>query len=189
MCYCPEPGRAFFKEEQLSDIPDFLVDNTEKEAVFSDSVLAELRDLVIQKKDLESRIEKGEALLKELKKDLEDIDRRKIPALTIEQGITSINVQGIGTVKVEPDVSTSISDIDQFHSFLESRDELDIIKAQLLVDADREFILTAASIPYTKEEKVHPSTLRAYVKRLIYKQGEADPPGVKVTPYYRTTIK
>ena len=89
-----------------------------------------------------------------------------LPEMVADEGMSSANVPGLGSVYLVSDayVSVPVGDAPEFHRWLRDNGSSGIIK-----------------------ETVHPGTLKAFIKGMM-KEGKEVPEMVKVTPFTRAQI-
>lgn len=159
-----------------------------------DADLQTLSALVTQQLTLEDRIEKGEALLKQLKAELEEVSTRKIPNKLTDLGLSSLTTADGRKVNVKPFYSCKIISPEAYN-WLDENGHGGIIKTDLV----RSFMRTEReqAIEYQKEhpeftlkESIHHQTLTAFCKEFY-----SDPTQQLPAEYFsvfqgsRTTIK
>lgn len=166
------------------DTPKFLIDDVAKPAdIVSESELQKLEDLVEAFQLQQRTVAELDEKLKEAEKHLQRIGREEIPAIMNQHGFSELRLRNKKKVIVKEQASVSVPDEKRaaFFSFLEKRNEQDIIK--LLVAFNRmpqqklEELMTfldGYEYDYNAERNVHPQTLKAYTTKLLGLQLEPD---------------
>ena len=166
--------------------------------------MAELGDRVQALIDLRSRIEKGEKLIKQLKKEELALSGETIPSIMDELGFSQIKTPEGREVSYKPFYSGKIrpESEDQAFKWIEENGHGGVIKGEVVLGyrrSQRDEVL--ALIQFLKDEGwdrfdlavklgVHHSTLRALFRELIEDEGQQPPPDLfDVFIGRKTTIK
>lgn len=151
--------------------------------------------------ELRERIEKGEALLKDLKKQEAKLSGEIIPSIMDELGFSSIKTPEGQEVSYKPFYSGKIrpESEDMAFDWIEENGHGGVIKGQMIVDYRREARDEVMNLKAALEEDgwgttiklgVHHSTLRALFRELIEDEGMQPPPDLfDIFIGRKTTIK
>ena len=143
------------------------------------SDLKKISTLAEQFTNLLSRIEKGEALLKDLKEQARLVSEEMIPAAMDEVGMEEFTLSSGDTISVENIVTATISEPNRATAFawLRKHKHGSIIKREIKLNfgmgEDKQAKALLALLkksklrPTSDKETVHPSTLKAFVKEQL----------------------
>ena len=157
-----------------------------------DQELESLSSLVEKQLELEGRIEKGEALLKQLKSELEEVSTHQIPDKLDQLGISQIKTKEGRTVTVKPFYSCKVLD-PAAYAWLDQHGHGGIIKTKLV----REYLRTERdeAVEYQRQhpefrldETIHHQTLSAFTKEIYSNNGSLPEEYFKVYQGSKTKI-
>ena len=158
------------------DAPDFLKRDAATDEAVNESELTQLEELVVAYQTVNGEIEELEREIAERKEVFRKISQERIPELLNKHGLADIRLRNGVKVKVKEEASVSIPDEKEakFFEFLEARNEADIIKLTISFPKMSEAMqqqlkdfLEGYEYEYDIKRGVHPSTLKAYVKKLL----------------------
>lgn len=144
----------------------------------TEEALSELSRLATNQVDLEEAIEAAEDLLKSLKEKHFKVSETEIPTKMFECGMSEFKLTNGRKITVKKYYSASIGEENKVTCFDWIRDNghEDIIKHTITIPLGRDSealvskiaaFLKLDNISYTNEEKVHPQTLKAFVKEQV----------------------
>jgi hypothetical protein len=167
-----------------------------------------LKRLMKHAKDLleiEAEIKDAETLLKKLKESKRKYDQELIPQIMVSLGMEKFTLQTGETLSCKQDISCSVKDINTFYDFLLARGDEAICKTSFetgklpreIIAAVVKLMQTELGIDATFKNKIHPSTLKSYIKNLCgFGDADAEIPVsqldetmISVFPFYRVKIK
>ena len=176
----------------MSEVPSFLEGAEDKvdETKVKDSL-----ELVSTKcKDqlrLEREIHELDTVLKEKKKELNQIAQQDIPAILADVGLSSVTLDNGFKVTIKSDINVTVKDHDNWMNFIKARGEDDIVKDILAIEKpDDDLVLQLVSNGYEVERsrKVHHATQKKYIKGLLEEGINIPEELVKVFEYNVTKI-
>ena len=159
-----------------------------------------LADQIQMLEGLNSRIEKSEDNLKDLKKEHDRLSGEVIPTMMAEMGLSHLKLADGSTVDVKPNYSASISIANREKAFTWLRENGlgDIIKNEISVSfgrnednkaADYADLAKGQGFQPTQKMKVEPMTLKALVRERIEAGKEMPTEIFGVFSENKTTIK
>lgn len=169
------------------------------------STLDALSRLVLEHTRLKNQIADDEEDLKFKKAAFTKIAQESIPQFMLQRGIAEVKTaEGIKVV-VKDDVGVSVSDLPKFAKFLEKRGDADIMKTTLELGKVPHQVLNAI-VAYARTEfdiipdigqKVHPATLKKYVRELCGIGGDTEAECtveelkdmLSIFQFHKTTVK
>jgi len=171
---------------------DIWEDNIPEAPVFAEA-LKPLMDAIEQKKVLEERIEKGEALLKDLKEQQRKLDQETIPAMLIEAGTNEISIDGYGKVGYSAQYRASLKsgEDEAFRAWALENGYGDMYKEQYIVEnpsPEDKARLQDAGVLCRVKNATAPQTLNK-IARLLNEAGESYPECLNVFEFNKTTVK
>jgi hypothetical protein len=158
-------------------------------AAFKDSArpaeeaMTALRAMIDQAREKEAAIESLSAQLKLEQEALRDLTWTKIPTLMDEMGIEEIKTPDGIKVKVKEEIEAGISTERRSlaHKWLEENGHAGLIKREISVAFNRDQSEEAAKLVgelqgrfpgVSQDSKVHPATLKAWVREMLAKGNE-----------------
>jgi len=143
----------------------------------TDEKLSGVQKIAAKQLDLQLAVEIGEKALKDLKKELFDVETKEFPDALRELGLTGLTLETGESVEIKSFVSASISKAraPEAHKWLIDHGHGDIIKVILTVDLGRDELMKSQAMaelnsiglkPVTKES-VHAGTLKVFVREQV----------------------
>lgn len=140
------------------EIPETKVDDT----------LQVILNLCQRMVKLQEEIATDEEALKAKKDALAQIDEKLLPDLFASTGLTELNFRGRKiSAKTEYFANISKANKDAAMDWLRRHNMGGIIKSELRLSADHGEQLAAAGIPFQRDETIHSSTLKAFVREQV----------------------
>ena len=181
-----------FLEEHVADAPE--VSSLEAISAYA-YALAEKRE----------EAEELELKLKEKKEEVRKLEQELLPSAMLSVGLTSLKLASGQKVEVKEDLSCSVKDYQKLYNFLEQQGDDALMKTSIEVGKLPQNILDRIlrdmkktyDLDCTSKLYIHPSTLKAYFKRLcaIGTDDEAKVPLAKIDEemisaftYYKVSI-
>ncbi len=135
-----------------------------------DDRLTAIVELAKQMVALTTRIQNGEALLKQLKEQLKLIAEGHLPELMGQIGLSELSLTDGQKIKIRPEFYGSVAQnrMDQAVAWLEEHNMAGIVKKDYTLDASalsqEELNAAIERLPIAVKRTIHPSTLRSFVK-------------------------
>lgn len=148
--------------------------------------LAEVQQLCVLLKEKDEQIATSEEYLDALKKEYKEISEKILPEAFNNLGLKSLALVDGTTINLQDTVAATINDENRTaaHGWLRENGFGDIIKNEIIVsfgkdedkyaDAIYDRLLHEGGLQPIRQEKVHPQTLKAFVKERL-KSGEPFP--------------
>lgn len=161
---------------------DYLANDTISEEEQVDT-LEQLKKLLDQYASAKARVDALENDLAKEKKVFNQLSMEDIPNLLLSKGISEIKLPDKRKVIVKPDLNVTITDMEAFSEFLTERGDSEILKTTLevgkldnsIVNAIRKLLATHLELYPEVTQKVHPATLKKYIKELCFVSSDSDP--------------
>ena len=136
-----------------------------------------------------------EAVTKEYRERLKDIENRQIPDLLIELGLGKVTTSEGLEIGIKTEYNVSVSDSEALASWMEFHDGGHLWKTSLKfekgenIDALKE-VAKEIGLSYEEKSEIHPQTLKKYVKDHLESGGDSLPEAaVRVSTFTHATIK
>lgn len=119
--------------------------------------------------ELEAELKTREEDLKKLKDEIEQVSTKSLPDLMQSLGLTEIRITDGRKIRMSTEYYASIPKIRMAAAaeWLRERNMGGIVKEKILVNPDYKERLVENMVPYTIDESIHPSTLRAFVREQV----------------------
>jgi hypothetical protein len=119
--------------------------------------------------NLEQTIAEIELQLEKANEHRKDIAERALPDLMAELGLTELTLRDGRKISTKVDYFASIpkNRMDAAVEWLKAHNMAGIVKETLIIEADYKEQLISACVPFAADCKIHPSTLKAFVKERI----------------------
>ena len=155
----------------LSHLTDHAENNEETPTVSSLEEVTAYSEALIEKR-AELKIMEADAKAK--KKEVLKLEQELLPQALLSIGLQSIQLRSGETVSVKEDMSCSVKDYSKLYDFLEEQGDDALMKTSIEVGKLPQNILNMIlkemkdtyDIDATSQLYIHPSTLKAYFKRL-----------------------
>lgn len=149
----------------------------------AEEAMAALRSMIDQAKEKEANIERLSAELRLQQEELRELTWTKIPMLMDEMGLEEIKTPDGIKVKVKEEIEAGISAERRplAHKWLEENGHSGLIKREISVAFNRDQSEAAAELVtelqgrfagVSQDSKVHPATLKAWVREMLAKGQE-----------------
>lgn len=160
--------------------------------------LQDLYSLVEHQLELEKRIEKGEALLKDLKQKLDHVKKNTLPDMMTSLGYDLLKTTDGHVVEINKGIAASISVANRpaAFEFLRKTGNESIIKTDIKLTftgkqtdalAQATDLLQSSGLSYKVGEGIHPQTLKAFVRAEL-EDGRELPEAITVFEYHEAKI-
>lgn len=145
----------------------------------SDTALSNIAQLAMKQLTLEERIERGEALLKQLKEELRRVQENELPDAMAEAGMAEFKLTNGGKVTIKPFVNCVMRKDFKREAvdWLDSNGHGGLVKREISVTIPKgkkaeelrakvSKALTDVGVPFEEEANVHPQTLSAWAREM-----------------------
>ncbi len=156
---------------------EMAADAVEVKNIPKDEQLSGIQNIVQKQINLETQVAAQEQVLKELKRELLDIQTQELPQAMDAVGLATVTLNTGEKVDIKPFVSASISKAnkEEAYTWLRDHGHGDLIKVITKVDTGRDEqaaakaqkALVKAGLAPSTEESVHSGTLKVWVREQV----------------------
>ena len=156
---------------------EMAADAVEVKNIPRDEQLSGIQNIVQKQINLETQVAAQEQVLKELKRELTDIQTQELPQAMDAVGLATVTLNTGEKVDIKPFVSASISKAnkEEAYAWLRDHGHGDLIKVITKVDTGRDQkasakaqkALVKAGLAPSTEESVHSGTLKVWVREQV----------------------
>ena len=156
---------------------EMAADAVEVKNIPKDEQLSGIQNIVQKQISLETQVAAQEQVLKELKRELLDIQTQELPQAMDAVGLATVTLNTGEKVDIKPFVSASISKAnkEEAYTWLRDHGHGDLIKVITKVDTGRDEqaaakaqkALVKAGLAPSTEESVHSGTLKVWVREQV----------------------
>lgn len=139
----------------------------------SEDTLSVITSLALRLTKLRAQYEEEAAALEQTGSLIKEIAQMRLPDLMNSVGLGELTLRDGTKIMKRPEYFANISKerAERAYAWLRERNMGGVIKTKYLVDKEQIEALKANNVPYTQEDSIHASTLKAFIKERI----EADP--------------